>query len=204
VLFLIGILLCCGCASQASTETGLMCTISINCETALDKTTMINADLLDMLPQDGWILEPVQIAFKEGDSVFDVFMHTVREYNIHMEYVDTPIYDSAYIEGINNLYEFDAGAHSGWMYRVNGDFPNYGCSGYSVADGDIIVMCSDGLVETKNEVRKDWLETFLKNVSTNNVQKLADLILAESIDNNMGVVQDDITVIVSKVVKKNK
>lgn len=73
-----------------------------------------------------------------------------------------------------------------------------------VADGDIIVMCSDGLVETKNEVRKDWLETFLKNVSTNNVQKLADLILAESIDNNMGVVQDDITVIVSKVVKKNK
>jgi hypothetical protein len=57
---------------------------------------------------------------------------------IHMEYVDTPIYDSAYIEGINNLYEFDAGAHSGWMYRVNGDFPNYGCSGYSVADGDII------------------------------------------------------------------
>ena len=73
-----------------------------------------------------------------------------------------------------------------------------------VSDGDIIVMCSDGLVETKNEVRKDWLETFLKNVSTNNVQKLADLILAESIDNNMGVVQDDITVIVSKVVKKNK
>ena len=73
-----------------------------------------------------------------------------------------------------------------------------------VSDGDIIVMCSDGLVEDKGEVRKDWLENFLKNVSTNNVQKLADLILAESIDNNMGVVQDDITVIVSKVVKKNK
>ena len=138
VLFLIGILLCCGCVSQAPTETGATCTISINCETALDKTTMINADLLDLLPKDGWILEPVQIAFQEGDSVFDVLMHTVREYNIHMEYVDTPIYDSAYIEGINNLYEFDAGAHSGWMYRVNGDFPNYGCSGYSVADGDII------------------------------------------------------------------
>ena len=73
-----------------------------------------------------------------------------------------------------------------------------------VSDGDIIVMCSDGLVEDKGEVRKDWLENFLRNVSTNNVQKLADLILAESIDNNMGVVQDDITVIVSKVVKKNK
>lgn len=73
-----------------------------------------------------------------------------------------------------------------------------------VFDGDIIVMCSDGLLESKNVAKKDWLETYLKNVSTNNVQKLADLILAEAIDNNMGVVQDDITVIVSKVVKKNK
>lgn len=43
---------------------------------------------------------------------------------------------------------------------------------------------------------------FLKNVTTNNVQKIADLILAESIDNNYGIAQDDMTVIVSKVVKK--
>ena len=51
VLFLIGILLCCGCASQAPTETGATCTVSINCETALDKTDTINADLLAMLPE---------------------------------------------------------------------------------------------------------------------------------------------------------
>ena len=73
---------------------------------------------------------------------------------------------------------------------------------FDVSDGDIILMCSDGLIESKNEVKNDWIETFLKNVSTNNVQKLADLILAEAIDNNLGVVQDDITIIVSKVVKK--
>ena len=73
---------------------------------------------------------------------------------------------------------------------------------FDVSDGDIILMCSDGLIESKNEVKNDWIETFLKNVSTNNVQKLADLILAEAIDNNLGVVQDDITIIVSKVVNK--
>ena len=73
-----------------------------------------------------------------------------------------------------------------------------------VSDGDIIVMCSDGLIDTSQNDKKDWIEGVLKNVSTNNVQKLADLILAEAVDNNMGVVHDDITVIVSKIVKKNK
>ena len=75
---------------------------------------------------------------------------------------------------------------------------------FDVSDGDIIVMCSDGLIDTSQNDKKDWIEGFLKNVSTNNVQKLADLILAEAVDNNMGVVHDDITVIVSKIVKKNK
>lgn len=40
------------------------------------------------------------------------------------------MYNSAYIEGINNLYEFDCGSLSGWMYKVNEWFPNYGCSRY--------------------------------------------------------------------------
>lgn len=137
VLFL-GMLIFCGCTAQNYTESDNTCTISINCSTALEHTDILNADLLNLLPEDGWILEPIEIVFIEGDSVFDVLMHTVREYNIHMEYVDTPVYDSAYIEGISNLYEFDAGAQSGWMYRVNGTFPNYGCSGYTIAEGDII------------------------------------------------------------------
>ncbi|MDR2296437.1 MAG: DUF4430 domain-containing protein, partial [Clostridiales Family XIII bacterium] len=57
---------------------------------------------------------------------------------IHMEFENTPIYNSAYIEGINNLYEFDAGELTGWMYKVNGWYPNYGCSRYRLAAGDVI------------------------------------------------------------------
>jgi hypothetical protein len=55
-----------------------------------------------------------------------------------MEFSMTPIYNSNYIEGINNLYEFDAGELSGWMYKVNGWFPNYGSSRYVLKDGDVI------------------------------------------------------------------
>lgn len=72
----------------------------------------------------------------------------------------------------------------------------------SVNNGDIYVMCTDGVLETKDDTKDGWLEKFLKNVSTNNVQKLADLILAEAIDNNFGIAQDDMTVIVSRIVKR--
>lgn len=69
-------------------------------------------------------------------------------------------------------------------------------------DGDILVMCSDGVLDGKSNESDEWIENFLKNVSTNNVQKIADLILAEAIDNSYGVAHDDMTVIVSKIVKR--
>lgn len=71
-----------------------------------------------------------------------------------------------------------------------------------ISDGDIMIMCSDGILEAKDDTKKEWMEEFLRNVSTNNVQKLADLILAEAIDNSYGIAQDDMTVIVSKIMKK--
>ena len=48
------------------------------------------------------------------------------------------MYNSNYIQGINNLYEFDCGDLSGWQYIVNGWSPNYGCSRYIVKEGDAI------------------------------------------------------------------
>jgi len=55
-----------------------------------------------------------------------------------MEFSDSALYGSVYIEGIGNLYEFDCGELSGWMYSVNGEFPMYGMSQYEVKDGDVI------------------------------------------------------------------
>ena len=53
-------------------------------------------------------------------------------------YVYTPAYSSNYIRGIHQLYEKDCGTRSGWMYSVNGIFPNYGVSKYTVKNGDVI------------------------------------------------------------------
>lgn len=45
---------------------------------------------------------------------------------------------SAYIAGINYLYEFDYGDLSGWMYRVDGEFPEVGCMSYALSGGEKI------------------------------------------------------------------
>ena len=70
-----------------------------------------------------------------------------------------------------------------------------------VDDGEIIVMCSDGIIDSKIDDTA-WLEKFLKNINTSHVQKIADMIMAEAIDNNYGAAQDDMTIIVSKIVKR--
>ena len=78
---------------------------------------------------------------KPGSTVFDVLNKVCRDKNIQVESSYTPMYGSYYVEGINYLYEFDGGKLSGWMYKVNGWFPNYGCSSYTLKDGDEIVWC---------------------------------------------------------------
>lgn len=114
------------------------CTISISCATILNNMDMLNKSKKDIVPADGWILKPVTVTYSEGESVFDVLQRIVQQNGIHMESSYTPMYGSIYVEGIYNLYEFDCGELSGWMYSVNGVFPNYGCSSYILKDGDVI------------------------------------------------------------------
>ena len=114
----------------------LTCTISVRCDTVLDNMGHLDREKTDIVPQDGVIYAEKEVVFYEGESVFNLLVREMKQNRIHLEFTDTPIYNSAYIEGIANLYEFDCGELSGWMYRVNGWFPNYGCSRYELKDGD--------------------------------------------------------------------
>lgn len=120
------------------TDKKMHCTLSIECSTILDNMKDLDEEKVELVPEDGIIFAKKEVEFKEGESVFDVLKRETRKNKIHMEFVDTPMYNSAYIEGINNLYEFNCGNLSGWMYKVNDWFPNYGCSRYQLKDGDVV------------------------------------------------------------------
>ena len=124
--------------AAVDTGTQLTCTISISCATILDNWDKCADSKKPLVPDDGVLLPATEVTFSQGESVYDVLQRVCRENRIHMESSFTPVYNSAYIEGIGNLYEFDVGSESGWMYAVNGWYPNYGCSRYVLQDGDTV------------------------------------------------------------------
>ena len=116
----------------------LTATLSVRCDTILDNIDWLNSEKLELVPKDGVIFVEKTVIFYEGESVFDLLLKEMKNSKIHMEFTNVPIYDAVYIEGINNLYELDCGELSGWMYKVNGWFPNYGSNHYLLKEGDII------------------------------------------------------------------
>ena len=94
----------------------------------------------DIIPKDGTIFAGRDVVFYEGESVFNVLVREMKRNKIHIEYEMSPIYETAYIKGIANIYEFDCGDLSGWLYKVNGQVPNVGCSLYYLNDGDVVEL----------------------------------------------------------------
>ncbi len=73
-----------------------------------------------------------------------------------------------------------------------------------ISTGDIMLMCSDGILDSNVEYKNKelWIKYLLEDIETNNTQKIADLILSEAIDNNYGVPKDDMSIVVCKFMKK--
>lgn len=129
-------------ALRPEKEEPVTVTLEIRCDTlSNDMDRLENPAIKDYIPKDGVILERTTYKGTTNNTVFDALNTLCRNNDIQLEFSYTPLYASYYIEGINYLYEFDGGPQSGWMYKVNDWFPNYGCSSYYLKDGDTIVWC---------------------------------------------------------------
>ncbi len=124
----------------------LTCEISVSCETVLSHLDELNEGLRSLIPQNGVMLSVSKAEFTSGESAFDLLKRELDKAGIHFEYVNTPGYGSSYVEGIGNLYEFDCGSLSGWLYKVNGQFTTVASSEYQLQAGDVIqwVYTCDG------------------------------------------------------------
>ncbi|RDY27867.1 DUF4430 domain-containing protein [Romboutsia weinsteinii] len=98
--------------------------------------------------KEDYILKDYEIYVKEGTSSYEGLAIACKENKIQISAKGTG--KSVYVDGINNLYEFDEGAESGWLYRVNDEFPDKSSGATVLEDGDKL----DWLY-TK-DLGKDW------------------------------------------------
>ncbi|MFQ9516263.1 MAG: DUF4430 domain-containing protein [Eubacterium sp.] len=125
-----------GCKSTEDTKKIGTCTILVECSTIFDNLEQLDASVKEFVPESGIILGEKEVDILEGDSVYDILKRELKKEKILMEASFTG--KSAYVEGIDNIYEFSCGELSGWMYCVNREYPGKSCSDYEVKDGDVI------------------------------------------------------------------
>ena len=116
--------------------------VSINCGTILNNYDKLEDSLKNekYVPSNGIILDKTEYVLRNGDTAFDILDRAVRHNKIQMEYkgAEETGYGSAYVQGINHIYELSCGEGSGWTFLINGETPQYGCSQLKLEDGDYV------------------------------------------------------------------
>lgn len=106
-------------------------TLTIRCDKVAGRAAHI--------PENGVILEETSLPIAAGDTVYTILTDAARSYGIHME--ASGANGLMYIHGIGNVYEFDFGDLSGWVYLVNGESASVGVDQYVLKDGDRVELC---------------------------------------------------------------
>ena len=88
----------------------------------------------DHIPADGVILAETAMPIASGDTVYTILTDAARAHGIHME--ASGANGLMYVNGIGNIYEFDFGDLSGWVYMVNSASASVGCDQLALKDGD--------------------------------------------------------------------
>lgn len=110
--------------------------VSIDVKTAAAHMDKVDPDKRSLVPSDGWILSPVKVPIEEGEAAWDVLSRVASQNGINIQSEFYAKFNSVYIQAINGLGEFDAGDGSGWMYNINGSYPDRGASIIKLRNGD--------------------------------------------------------------------
>ncbi|MFJ7934146.1 DUF4430 domain-containing protein [Sporosarcina sp. NPDC096371] len=84
----------------------------------------------------GDIIGSMDATLQRGDTAFTLLERVVREKGISIDYIGSGA--TLYVQAIDGLGEFDGGPLSGWMYSVNGVYPDHSAGTYYLNDGDVL------------------------------------------------------------------
>lgn len=116
----------------------LTVTVSADCSSVLDRMGEICSEVNppEVIPADGVVMAAAQIELPEGATAFDALVEAARREQIRVDYTGSAY--GVYITGIGFIYEFGFGSQSGWLYRVNGEFPQVSAGEYELSAGDLV------------------------------------------------------------------
>lgn len=86
------------------------------------------------VPSDGVMVSGLSLELTPGQTAFDALSQT----GLALDYSGSPSRKDVYLRGIGGLYQKDCGPSSGWVFSVNGVYPNTSCSKVALSDGDVV------------------------------------------------------------------
>lgn len=115
-----------------------ICYITIECKSILKHLDKLAPGHEKYVPSDGYLLRKYSCKYKSGDTAYDILKRSCAAQDIKITATDSMY--GVYIAGINNIDEKDCGNESGWLYSVNGKFPNITCGKQDVKPNDEILF----------------------------------------------------------------
>ncbi len=119
-------------------QSGITVTVSADCSAVLSRMDDIDEAVnpVGVIPSDGVVIGSREVSVSEGATAFDALTAAARACGVRVDYTGS-VY-GVYVNGIGYIYEFGFGSTSGWMYRVNGEFPDVSAGTFVLSEGDLV------------------------------------------------------------------
>lgn len=113
-------------------------TVLAECSTVLSHMDIIDPAVNppEVVPEDGVIIARCEVSLPEGATAFDALAAAARKQRVRVDYTGSAY--GTYVRGIGYVTEFGFGELSGWMYSVNGEFPDVSVSDRVLESGDMV------------------------------------------------------------------
>lgn len=113
-------------------------TVLAECSTVLSHMDIIDPAVNppEVVPEDGVIIARCEVSLPEGATAFDALAAAARKQRVRVDYTGSAY--GTYVRGIGYVTEFGFGELSGWMYTVNGKFPDVSVSDRVLESGDVV------------------------------------------------------------------